>query len=105
VQTGGFVWYVDAWAQSLNRIDLASGQTVQAQLPSGAAPGELVAAADGTLWVADAASHVLYRLSAGSLNSVTVPLVSSATDGPRGLSMGADGRLWYQGGGQLVAQQ
>ena len=105
VQTGGFVWYIDAWAQSLNRIDLASGQTVQAQLPSGAAPGELVAAADGTLWVADAASHVLYRLSAGSLNSVTVPLVSSATDGPRGLSMGADGRLWYQSGGQLVAQQ
>ncbi len=105
VQTGGFVWYVDALAQSLNRIDLGSGQTVQAQLPSGAAPGELVAAPDGTLWVADAARHLLYRLSAGSLDSVTVPLASGAGDGPRGLSVGTDGRLWYESNGQMVGQQ
>ncbi|WP_407569464.1 hypothetical protein [Deinococcus altitudinis] len=105
VQTGGSVWYVDALAQSLNRIDLASGQTVQAHLPSGAAPGELVAAPDGTLWVADAARHLLYRLPSGSLDSVTVPLASGVNDGPRGLSVGPDGKLWYESGGQMVGQQ
>lgn len=103
VQVGGAVWYVDAWMQTLNRLDLTTGAITQARLPAGATPGELVADTTGTLWVADAASHVLYRLVSGSLDAVTVPL--TAADGPRALSVGTDGQLWYESAGQLVGQQ
>lgn len=103
VQTGGALWYVDAWMQTLNRLDPATGAITQANLPAGATPGELAADDAGTLWVADAARHVLYRLVSGSLDAVTVPLTTA--DGPRALSVGADGRLWYESGGQLVGEQ
>jgi virginiamycin B lyase len=76
-----------------------------ADLPTGALPGELVAAPGGTLWLADAARHCLYRLSPGSLQAVTVPLATTtnaAQDGPRALSTGPDGTLHYVTGGQLV---
>ena len=109
VQAGGAVWYVDAWTQALVRIDPASGQLTPARLPAGATPGELVAAPDGTLWLADAAAHVLYRLAPGSLEAVTVglgvgPLARGSSDGPRALSVDDGGRLWYESGGQLVGQ-
>ena len=114
VQAGGAVWYVDAWTQALVRIDPASGQLTPARLPAGATPGELVAAPDGTLWVSDAAAHVLYRLAPGSLEAVTVPLgavplgvgplEAASSDGPRALSVDDSGRLWYESGGQLVRQ-
>ncbi len=109
VQTGGAVWYVDAWTQALVRIDPAGGQLTAARLPAGAIPGELVAAPDGTLWVSDAAAHVLYRLAPGSLEAVTVPLGvmspgAGGSDGPRALSVDDGGRLWYESGGQLIGQ-
>lgn len=104
VQTGGAVWYVDAWTQALIRIDPASGQLSTARLPAGATPGELVAAPDGTLWLADAAAHVLYRLAPGNLEAMTVPLGAGSSDGPRALSVDDSGRLWYESGGQLAGQ-
>ncbi len=102
VQTGAWLWYVDAWAQKLVRMDLASGQRTVTDLPAGAVPGELVAAPDGTVWAADAARHCLYRLAAGSLQAVTVPLADSQAAGPRALSVGPDGALHYVSAGQLV---
>ena len=114
VQAGGALWYVDAWTQTLVRIDPASGQLSTAQLPAGATPGELVASPEGTLWLADAARHVLYRLDPGSLEAVTVPLgttllgagplAGGGSDGPRALSVDNSGRLWYESGGQLIGQ-
>ena len=74
-------------------------------MPAVAGPGELVADSGGTLWAADAARHVLYRLEGGSLEAVTVPLAGGGSDGPRALSVGTDGRLWYESGGQLTSQQ
>ncbi len=105
VQTGGFVWYTDAYTLTLNRLDPLNGLITPVQLPAGAVPGELVASASGTLWAADAARHVLYRLESGSPEAVTVPLTGGGTDGPRALSVGADGALWYESGGQLIRQQ
>jgi hypothetical protein len=104
VQTGGAVWFVDAWNQSLSRLDLLSRQVTQASLPAGAVPGELVAAPDGTLWVSDASRHVLYRLASGSLQAATVALPGAASDGPRALSIDDAGTLWYESAGQLVRQ-
>jgi hypothetical protein len=105
VQTGGAVWFVDAWNQSLSRLDVLSRQVTQVNLPAGAVPGELVAAPDGTLWVSDASRHVLYKLAGGSLQAVTVPLLGAASDGPRALSVDDAGTLWYESAGQLVSQQ
>ncbi|ULH14613.1 hypothetical protein MF271_11380 [Deinococcus sp. KNUC1210] len=105
VQTQGVVWYVDAWTQQLLRVDPASGKPVAISLPTGAAPGELVAAPDGTIWVADAGAHVLYRLAPGSTDAVTVPLLGGSSDGPRALSVGSGGVLWYESGGHLIDQQ
>lgn len=102
VQTGAWLWYIDAWAQKLVRMDLASGQRTVAALPAGSVPGELVAAPDGTVWAADAARHCLYRLAAGSLQAVTVLLADTQSAGPRALSVGPDGALHYVSAGQLV---
>lgn len=105
VQVLGAVWFVDAWGQELSRVDLTSRQKTRVALPAGAVPGELVAAPDGTVWVSDASNHVLYRIIAGSLQATPVPLANTASDGPRALSVDADGALWYESAGQLVRQR
>jgi len=105
VQVGGSVWYADAWTQTVSRMDLQTRQVSVVTLPTGAVPGEMVAAPDGTVWVADAARHVLYRFAAGQADAVTVPLLGGSTDGPRALGVDGTGRLWYESAGQMVGQQ
>ena len=96
--SGNLVWFMDAWSRKVGRLDTASGQVSDMNLPSGASIAALSAAPDGTLWAADLARHALYRWLPGQLDAQAVNVPG---DGPRALGLDAASQVWFESGGAL----
>ncbi len=96
--SGSLVWFMDAWSRKVGRLDTASGQVSDVNLPAGASIAALSAAPDGTLWAADLSRHALYRWLPGQLDAQAINVPG---DGPRALGLDAASQLWFESGGAL----
>lgn len=88
----GNVWYVGTAAGRgvLGRITPA-GALRDFDLGAGVNPVALAAGSDGKLWVADAASNLVFRFSTSGTPAGS-PI--SAGSGPVAMTLGADGAIW-----------
>jgi streptogramin lyase len=96
----GAIWFTDAAAQTINRID-ATGAATAFPTP-GYLPGSIASGSDGNLWFAETVAGTIGRMTTSGI--VTWFPTCCFESLPLGITSGPDGNLWLadQGMSQIL---
>ncbi len=99
----GVVWFTERDANQIGRLDVATGQITEYQVPTPAsAPAGIAVAPDGRIWFAQGATGKF-----GQLNPTTGFVTEVTYDDPAAgfsqLRITADGVVWSLAGGNISA--
>ena len=91
----GNLWFAEYYDDHIGRIT-TSGVITRFALPAHSYPWEVVAGADGLIYVTDSASDRISRFDPVALKFLT-PIALKAHDDPWGLALGPDKQVWFTG--------
>lgn len=72
VSGGGFIWFTDPSRESIGRLDPATGQVDEFEVPAGGDPADLDYASDGSIWFTEMMKDRIARLTITSTNDYSV---------------------------------
>ena len=91
----GNLWFAEYYDDHLGRITPA-GVITRFALPTGSSPWEVVAGADGLIYVTDSTTDQISRFNPTTLQFMS-PIVLEQHTNPWGLVLGPDKHVWFTG--------
>ena len=92
VDPNGIVWFTEADAKQIGRLDPLSGVITETAVPGGP-PRQIAIATDGTVWFTERFTNAVGRLDPSTSVVTEFPLAPGA--GPEGIAAAPDGSLWF----------
>lgn len=93
----GTVWYTGQRNGTMGRLDPATTEIVEVELPDGAAPHGVIVGPDGSIWVTDQGLNSLLRIDPDTLDVETLSMPDGQRASPHTPTIDADGSVWFTG--------
>lgn len=91
----GAIWWVGQWGDILGRIDPATGEMREYDVPSGAKPHTVTIGPDGGVWYTGNKNGTMGRLDPATGDFTVYPMPDPAARDPHTAEFDADGVLWF----------
>lgn len=101
----GSVWFIEATTSTVNQLDPKTGQQSVLTLPVDVHPNALAISPGGQLWISDATNARLYTTDRTSSGTQTLMGMGTPSGGAHALNIDSQGKVWFEAGGKLYAQQ
>ncbi len=100
----GMMWFTDGGSNKIGKIT-TEGKVTEYSLPSSGKPEAITWGPDGNIWYGMSSEGKVGKITKeGTVTEYEYKKVSGIINGPLGMTVGADGRLWYtEGTGHIGA--
>src|SRR5438876_579601 len=96
---GNTLWYSGQASNKLGRVDMASGQFREFDLPRGHGPHGLIADRDGNIWYTANTAGAIAKLDPQTKQVKEYPSPGGTDSQPYGITTTSDGAIWYSESG------